>query len=83
MSGPEDRTRVPIRNRFDPLGWMSEEDRAKSRSIQFSPEQLAAIERDTRLPGEVASAYGVSAAVIVRLRNKMTRARGGKSLSSA
>ena len=37
---------------------------------QLSPEQQAAIKKDTRLVGEIACSYGVSAKVILRIQRK-------------
>ena len=40
---------------------------------QLSPEQQAAIKKDTRLVGEIACSYGVSAKVILRIQRKSSR----------
>ena len=40
---------------------------------QLSPEQQAAIKKDTRLVGEIACSYGVSAAIILRVQRKRSR----------
>ena len=47
-----------------------EEERAERLSRRLSPEQLDAIVRDTRLPGEIAGAYGLTARVIVRIQQQ-------------
>jgi hypothetical protein len=40
---------------------------------QLSPEQQAAIKKDTRLVGEIACSYGVSAAIILKVQRKRPR----------
>jgi hypothetical protein len=47
-----------------------EEERADRLAGRLTLQQLDAIANDTRLPGEIAGAYGVSAAVIVRIQHK-------------
>jgi hypothetical protein len=47
-----------------------EEERADRFAGRLTLRQLEAIANDTRLPGEIAGAYGVSAAVIVRIQQK-------------
>jgi hypothetical protein len=47
-----------------------EEDRAEPLAERFTLQQLEAIANDTRLPGEIAGAYGVTAAVILRIQLK-------------
>ena len=59
----------------DPLGWMPEPDRSRCDLSQFSDEQLSAIAKDTRLPGEIGSTYGVSAAVILWIQRLLARRR--------
>ena len=76
MSGPEDRRRMPIRNRRDPESWMTTADRAEMISLRLTRPQIEAIVRDTRLPGEIAASYKTSAAVILRIQQKY-RSRPG------
>ena len=57
-----------------------EEERADRFSGRLTLQQLDAIANDTRLPGEIAGAYSVSAAVIMRILQK---ARFSKSLKAA
>lgn len=47
-----------------------EQDRAEQLAGRLTLRQIEAIASDTRLPGEIAGAYGVSAAVIVRIQQK-------------
>jgi hypothetical protein len=49
---------------------LSEEDRAQRLASRLTLQQLDAIVLDTRLPGEIAGAYGVTAAVIMRIQQK-------------
>jgi|SRR4051794_12028118 hypothetical protein len=63
----------------DPYGWMSGSDRAALKSVSLSTEQIEAIAKDTRLPGEIGCTYGVSAAVVIGLQERacrMIRKRG-------
>jgi hypothetical protein len=46
------------------------EDRAERFALRLTLRQLDAIANDTRLPGEIASQYGVSAAVLMRIQRK-------------
>src|SRR6187402_793670 len=57
----------------DPYGWMSEGDRAALKSLSLSIEQIEAIAKDTRLPGEIGCTYGVSAAVVIGLQERARR----------
>ena len=41
--------------------------------VQLSPEHQAAIMKDSRLAGEIACSYGVSAAVILMIQRKRFR----------
>jgi hypothetical protein len=52
-----------------------EEDRADRLAGRLSLSQIEAIANDTRLPGEIAGAYGVSAAVILRIQHKARAAK--------
>ena len=56
MSNRDDRTKTSIRNRHDPLSWMTEQDRAEKLATRLTLAQQRAIS-DTRLPGEIASTY--------------------------
>jgi hypothetical protein len=47
-----------------------ERDRAQRLALKLALQQLDAIVKDTRLPGEIASTYGVTAAIIVRIQHK-------------
>jgi hypothetical protein len=47
-----------------------EQRRAERLATRLTLRQLEAIANDTRLPGEIAGAYGVTAAVIVRIQKK-------------
>ena len=47
-----------------------EEERAERLAGRLTRKQLEAIVNDTRLPGEIGSSYGVTAAVIVRIQQK-------------
>jgi hypothetical protein len=47
-----------------------EQERADQLAGRLTLQQLEAIANDPRLPGEIAGAYGVSAAVIVRIQHK-------------
>jgi hypothetical protein len=67
MSNRDDRTKTSIRNRHDPLSWMTEQDRAEKLAT------LRAMASDTRLPGEIASTYKTTPAVIVRLQQRLRR----------
>ena len=55
---------------------MPEKDRELVDVSQFSDDQLRAIQKDTRLPGEIGSTYGVSAAVVLYIKRQLAR-RGG------
>ena len=57
----------------DPYGWMSRSDRAALKSVSLSTKQIEAIAKDTRLPGEIGSTYGVSAAVVIGLQERARR----------
>lgn len=48
-----------------------EEDRAEQLARRLTVQQLDAIANDTRLPGEISGAYGVTAAIIVRIQLKV------------
>ena len=50
-----------------------EEQRAEQFAARLTRAQLEAIANDTRLPGEIAGAFGVSASIIIRIQHK-TRA---------
>ena len=47
-----------------------EQERADRLALRLTLPQLKAIAKDTRLPGEIAGAYGVTAAVIVRIQHR-------------
>ena len=57
-----------------------EQERADQLAARLTLKQLEAIANDTRLPGEIAGAYGVTAAVIARIQHK---ARVSKSQKRA
>jgi hypothetical protein len=57
-----------------------EADRAERFALRLTLPQLEAIAKDTRLPGEIAGTYGVTAAVIARVQHK---ARVSKSIKEA
>jgi hypothetical protein len=46
-----------------------EEDRAERLALQLTLPQQEAIAKDTRLPGEIADTYGVTAAVVMRIQH--------------
>jgi hypothetical protein len=69
MSNRDDRTKTSIRHA--PLSWMTEQDRVVATRLTLA--QLRAIASDTRLPGEIASTYKTTAAVIVRMQQKLRR----------
>ena len=73
MSRLNDRNGVSIRNRHSPESWMTDADRAASLSLKLTKAQVASIVLDTRLPGEIASTYKTSAAVILRIKQKARR----------
>jgi hypothetical protein len=68
---------APIANPDHPYRRRSSADAAAFNSVALSPKQIAAIEKDTRLPGEIGCSYGVSAGVVVRIQ---ARARQCKKL---
>jgi len=47
-----------------------EQERAERFAGRFTLKQLEAIAKDTRLPGEIAGAYGVTAEIILRIQHK-------------
>ena len=57
----------------DPYGSMSESDRTALKSISLSDQQIEALAKDTRLPGEIGCTYGVSAALVIRLQERARR----------
>ena len=73
MSNRDDRTKTSIRNRHDPLSWMTEQDRAEKLATRLTLAQQRAVASDTRLPGEIASTYKTTAAVIVRMQQRLRR----------
>ncbi len=48
-----------------------EEQRAEQFAARLTRAQLEAIANDTRLPGEIAGAFGVSASIIIRIQHKV------------
>jgi hypothetical protein len=56
-----------------------EEERANRFAGRLTLDQLEAIANDTRLPGEIAGAYGVSAAVILRIQQKARFSKSQKA----
>jgi hypothetical protein len=64
-----------IRKQTDLLGWVPASDRALCDCSLFSEEQISAIASDTRLPGEVGSSYGISAAIVIYIRRLASRRR--------
>ena len=46
---------------------------AEMLSLKLTQHQLEAIRRDTRLPGEIALTYKTSAAVILRIQQKLRK----------
>ena len=50
------------------------QERAQRLALRLTLPQLVSIASDTRLPGEIAGAYGVSAAVILRIQQRAPRA---------
>jgi hypothetical protein len=54
-----------------------EQDRAKRLALRLTLKQLDAIMKDTRLPGEIAGTYGVTAGVIQGSSNKRPERNGG------
>jgi hypothetical protein len=59
-----------------------EEERADRFATRLTLQQLEAIAKDIRLPGEVAGAYGVSAAVIVRIQQKARFSKNQKAAAA-
>ena len=59
-----------------------EEDRAERLARRFTLPQLEAIANDTRLPGEIAGAYGVTAAVILRIQLKARFSKAQKEAAA-
>jgi hypothetical protein len=57
-----------------------QEQRSERRAIRLTRHQLEAIANDTRLPGEIAGAYGLTAVVILRIQQN---ARWSKSQTEA
>ena len=47
-----------------------ERERADRLALRLTLQQLDAIAKDTRLPGEIAGTYGVTAAVILQIQRK-------------
>ena len=47
-----------------------EQERAERLALRLTLPQQEAIARDTRLPGEIAGAYGVTAVVIMRIQHR-------------
>lgn len=83
MSSRDARAKTPILNRHDPLSWMTEQDRAEKIAGRLTLAQQLAIANDTRLPGEIACTSKTSAAVIVRLQQKLRRRENrGRRLGS-
>jgi hypothetical protein len=59
---------------------MTVAERAEMISLRLTRPQIKAIVQDTRLPGEIASTYKTSAAVILRIQQKFRgRRRTSKS----
>ena len=73
MSRHDDRGGLSIRSRPDPLKWMTERERAEAMTLRLTLAQQRAIAADTRLPGEIASTYKTTAAVIVRVQQALRR----------
>ena len=48
--------------------------------MMLRPEQVAAIEKDTRLPGEIASSYGVSIPAILQIQKRQHFAKRGRAM---
>ena len=63
--------RASIRQPDDIL--LLEEDRAAHLASRLTLLQLDAIANDTRLPGEIAGSYGVSAGVMIRIQAEARR----------
>jgi hypothetical protein len=76
MTSYDQKTKVSIRSRHHHLSWMSESDREASARLNLSEESLLAIVRDTRLPGEIAGAFGLSAAVVLKIQRAYRSKRG-------
>ena len=58
-----------------------EEQRAERFAARLTRAQLEAIANDTRLPGEIAGAFGVSASIIIRIQQQ--RAKEARRLKKA
>jgi hypothetical protein len=69
----EHKRRVPIRNRHHHLSWMSDTDRHTSERLHLSEADLRAIAQDTRLPGEIAGKYGLTAAIVLKIQRTYRR----------
>jgi len=59
-----------------------EQERADRLAGRLTRRQLEAIANDTRLPGEIAGAYGVTAAVIVRIQHRARMAKRHKEVTA-
>ena len=62
-----------MQKRHNPFSWMPDSDRELCALSEFSEEQLSAIQKDTRLPGEIGCSYGVSAAIILYIQRHLAR----------
>jgi hypothetical protein len=69
----DDQASPDFQSPHDPYGWMSRTDRAALRSVLLSTEQIEAIAKDTRLPGEIGCTYEISAAVVIGLQERARR----------
>ena len=76
MSSSDDRRLTPIRNRHSAESRMTAAERAEAFSFKLTRLQIEAIIQDTRLPGEIASTYKTSAAVILRIQQKFRAGPG-------
>jgi hypothetical protein len=55
-----------------------EQDRAERLALRLTLKHLDAIMKDTRLPGEIADTYGVTAAMIIRMLHRGRQIKGQK-----
>ena len=56
-----------------------ERERADRLALRLTLQQLDAIAKDTRLPGEIAGTYGVTAAVILQIQRNARASFGSNS----
>ena len=65
----DDQASTPVRPGSS-TAWRVDEDRAERLAFRLTIDQIEAIARDTRLPGEIGYSLGCSAAVVIRLQER-------------